>query len=289
VDCGLVKLSNCSQQLCALDSTVGQYKADVMSARLRDVNPGAPIIGFRWKISADAAADLLRLGAECVREWGERQDAKPCQFDAVVDCCDDIHSKASLAAAAVAAGAKVVVLTAGAATRLDPSLMTVADISQTSKCPVARKLRGMLKAAGVARGVRVVFSSEPPRNRFMTSKDGLVDQFARRPGAGPDVGEDGRAKQEQGQQEQQGQGTGTGTGTGFDDMKDESGAEKREGEKGGERRWQPSPMGSWVVVPAMFGLQAAHEVVMSLAPAKPPPEGFAAAFYQAEAEPRHRK
>ena len=83
------------------------------------------------------------------------------------------------------------------------------------------------------------------------------------------------------------------------------------------RTWQPSPMGSWVVIPAMFGLRAAHEVngrftlpdiqdsesiprfwllvirahklahsltcsikvIMSVAPTSPPPAGFAAAFY----------
>lgn len=333
VDCGKVKLSNCSQQLCALDSTIGRYKAEVTAARLRDIHPGAPILGLNWQISSDAKADLTKLEQECIKLWGEGEatDAQegatkaatgaatttktrsskgenkvdPAStpsfsdvvtealyplpttegqkeekiddmtkvsahrfpfssprpfFDAVVDCCDDITSKAALAAAAVRTGTRTVVLTAGAATRLDPALMRAGDISETNVCPVAKKLRSLLRGHGVVQGVRVIFSTEPPRNRFMTSKDDLVDQFKGKkehPQEGINISSSAAAAESE-----------------------EATAEEEESPD--RRRWQPSPMGSWVVVPAMFGLLAAHEVVMSVEQRPPPPDGFAAAYYEAE-------
>jgi tRNA A37 threonylcarbamoyladenosine dehydratase len=43
VDCDVVAASNINRQLVALNSTVGQKKADIMAARVRDINPDVQI------------------------------------------------------------------------------------------------------------------------------------------------------------------------------------------------------------------------------------------------------
>jgi tRNA A37 threonylcarbamoyladenosine dehydratase len=48
----------------------------------------------------------------------------------------------------------------GAANKLDPSKIQVSDISETRVCRMARSLRKLLKAQGIARGVKVAFSTE---------------------------------------------------------------------------------------------------------------------------------
>jgi tRNA A37 threonylcarbamoyladenosine dehydratase len=48
----------------------------------------------------------------------------------------------------------------GAAMKRDPTLIRVADISQTSKCRMARSVRKLLRKEGIESGVTVVYSTE---------------------------------------------------------------------------------------------------------------------------------
>ena len=50
----------------------------------------------------------------------------------------------------------------GAGNKLDPTAFRVADVYETSVCPLARVMRRELKKRGVPR-LKVVYSQEPPR------------------------------------------------------------------------------------------------------------------------------
>ena len=52
----------------------------------------------------------------------------------------------------------------GAANKLDPTKFKVADISETSVCPLARIIRRDLRKAGFNEGLKVVYSTETPIN-----------------------------------------------------------------------------------------------------------------------------
>ncbi len=146
VDCDVVHPSNFNRQLYALESTLNKPKAAVARARVLDINPNCKVDARQAFVDGSTAKDLL---------------APP--IDVVVDAIDSVAPKAMLIATAVHAGLKVVA-SMGAATRLDPSLIRVGDISETNVCPLARFVRKKLRAAGVNHGVRCIYSIEAPRN-----------------------------------------------------------------------------------------------------------------------------
>ena len=81
-------------------------------------------------------------------------------YDYVVDAIDTVSSKLLLIESAKAAGIPVI-SAMGAGNKLDPSKFRVADISETSVCPLAKVMRKELKRRGIT-NVRTVYSTEPP-------------------------------------------------------------------------------------------------------------------------------
>lgn len=143
IDFDRVSVSNINRQLCALNSTVGQYKAEVVSRRLRDINPACAIRAEQAYISAENVGQLLS-GA-----------------DYVLDAVDHVQAKLALILHSRQYGLGHI-SALGAGKRLDPSRLRLADISETHTCPLARSMRRELKALGIVKGVNVAFSEEPP-------------------------------------------------------------------------------------------------------------------------------
>ena len=142
VDRDTVSESNRNRQLCALGSTVGQPKAEVMAARLRDINPDCrvhPILGHY------EAADRDRFLAD---------------YDYVVDAIDLVSCKLDLILSCRDRGIPVI-SALGTGNKKDASLLRIDDISHTSGCALARVMRRELRARGVEHHP-VVFSPEEP-------------------------------------------------------------------------------------------------------------------------------
>ena len=143
VDQDTVSVSNIKRQLCALRSTVGQYKAEVMASRVQDIDPDITV--YPLCATYDAA---------------HREDFFTRRFDYIVDCIDLVSCKLDLIEQAHLRG--IPILTAlGTGNKLEPELLRIADISQTSGCPLARVMRKELRARGFHH-LKVVFSPEPP-------------------------------------------------------------------------------------------------------------------------------
>ena len=145
VDFDDICLTNINRQIHALTSTVGKSKVEVMAARLRDINPLAEIMPVKAFFSGENAAQLL--------------DPRP---DYVLDAIDHFTAKAALITTCVEHGIPVI-SSMGAANKLDPTKIHVADISATRNCRMARSMRKMLRKAGITNGVQVVYSSEEHR------------------------------------------------------------------------------------------------------------------------------
>lgn len=139
-----VVVSNLNRQLPALLSTVGQSKAELMRARIADINP-------------DCQVTILTdfLGIENVNQL------VPGDVSYVIDCIDSLSCKVALVVESYKRGLKVA-SSMGAGNRLDPTRIKIADISETILCPLAREMRKRLRNEAVYSGILTVFSDEPP-------------------------------------------------------------------------------------------------------------------------------
>ena len=143
VDSDRVALSNLNRQLIALHSTIGQYKVDVAAARIRDINP-------RCQVTVHPIFYLP-----------ETQDQFDfTRYDYIVDAVDTVKAKLALIENAQAAGTPII-SSMGAGNKLDPTAFRVADIYDTSVCPLARVMRTECRKRGI-RSLKVVYSQEPP-------------------------------------------------------------------------------------------------------------------------------
>ena len=142
VDFDDICLTNINRQLHALDGTVGKAKTQVMAERLRCINPSAEIIAYR-EFYAQESSDLLLAG----------------HHDYVLDAIDHFTSKVHLITRCRERSLPII-SSMGAAMKLDPTLIRVADISRTSNCRMARAMRKLLKKEGITDGVTVVYSLE---------------------------------------------------------------------------------------------------------------------------------
>ncbi len=139
-----VVASNINRQLPALLSTVGLSKAELMRARIADINP-------------ECRVTLLYdfLGIENVNEL------VPADVDYVMDCIDSLSCKVALVVESHKRGLKVA-SSMGAGNRRDPTRIKVADISKTEICPLAREMRKRLRDEEVYEGILTVYSDEHP-------------------------------------------------------------------------------------------------------------------------------
>lgn len=142
VDQDTVSRSNINRQLCALESTVGVPKAEVMAARLRDINPD---IKINTIIGCYCADDRERFFAD---------------YDYVVDAIDLVSCKIDLIMSCRERGIPII-SALGTGNKRDASLLQISDISKTSGCALARVVRKELRARGVEHHP-VVFSPEEP-------------------------------------------------------------------------------------------------------------------------------
>ncbi|MBQ9743565.1 MAG: tRNA threonylcarbamoyladenosine dehydratase [Clostridia bacterium] len=141
VDNDTVSLSNINRQIIALNSTVGQYKVDVMEKRMKDINPDITVQSYNLFYTPDTEGELDLSG-----------------YDYIVDAIDTVSGKISLAVRAEALGIKII-SSMGAGNKLDPTAFRVADIYKTSVCPLARAMRTELKKRGV-KSLKAVYSEE---------------------------------------------------------------------------------------------------------------------------------
>ncbi|MBQ6779218.1 MAG: tRNA threonylcarbamoyladenosine dehydratase [Acidaminococcaceae bacterium] len=143
VDNDVVCLSNLNRQIIATHQTLGQYKVDAMKERILSINPEAEVVTHRCFYLPETQAQFDFTA-----------------FDYVVDAIDTVAGKISLVLQAEASGTPII-SSMGAGNKLDPAAFQVADIYQTSVCPLAKVMRKELKKRGVKK-LKVVYSKELP-------------------------------------------------------------------------------------------------------------------------------
>ncbi len=141
VDNDVVSLTNINRQIIATTDTIGKYKTDVICERVLAINPECTVKGYRTFYLPETE-NLFNLS----------------DYDYVVDAIDTVAGKLAIITNAKKAGVPVI-SAMGAGNKTDPKMFTVADISKTSVCPLARVMRTECRKRGI-KGVKVVYSKQ---------------------------------------------------------------------------------------------------------------------------------
>lgn len=144
VDDDCVAVSNINRQIIALHSTIGRHKTEVMAERIQDIDPSIQVNIHNCFFTSETA-DLFDFFS----------------YHYVIDAVDTVSAKLELVMRCQAANTPII-SAMGAGNKLDPSQFEVADIYQTSVCPLARVMRRELKKRGIQH-LKVVYSKEEPR------------------------------------------------------------------------------------------------------------------------------
>lgn len=142
IDDDRVCLTNLNRQIFATRRTVGKYKVEVARERVLEINPDAVVHIYKTFYMAETAPEFDFTN-----------------YDYVVDAIDTVSGKLALVEQAQAAGVPII-SSMGAGNKMDPTAFEVADIYDTSICPLARVMRRELRKRGVEH-LKVVYSREP--------------------------------------------------------------------------------------------------------------------------------
>ncbi len=164
-DADLVAESNLNRQIIALRSNIGQAKTRVAAERIREINPECSVT------------------QHCLFYLPETRDRFDfTQYDYVVDAIDTVTGKLSLIEQARDAGVPVISCM-GAGNKLDPTAFRVADIYETSVCPLAKVMRRECRKRGIDR-LKVVYSTEEalvPGEKDRTGTESSAEEGKEKP------------------------------------------------------------------------------------------------------------
>jgi tRNA A37 threonylcarbamoyladenosine dehydratase len=151
IDDDKVCLTNINRQLIATRKTVGKYKVDVMKERILEINPKAEVTVH-----------------QCFFLPENQHEFDFASYSYVVDAVDTVTAKIAIIEQAKKVNVPVISCM-GAGNKLDATAFEVADIKNTSVCPLAKVMRKELKKRNIEK-VKVVYSKE----QAMKPKDDMA-------------------------------------------------------------------------------------------------------------------
>ena len=143
IDHDTVSLTNLNRQLIALHSTIGQNKAEVMAARILDINPNCQFTALPLRYTEENKAQFFTQ-----------------HYHYIIDAIDIVTCKLSLIQNAHQRSIPIV-SAMGTGNKLHPELFQITDISKTQVCPLARIMRKELRARGIVHHM-TLWSPEVP-------------------------------------------------------------------------------------------------------------------------------
>ena len=146
IDNDTVNITNINRQIIATHDTIGRDKVEVAKERILSINPSA-------KVNAHKVFYLP--------ETAEEFDFS--QYDYIVDAVDTVTAKIDIIVNAKENNIPVI-SSMGTGNKLDPTQFKVADIYETSVCPLARVMRRELKKRGID-SLKVLYSKEEPKTQ----------------------------------------------------------------------------------------------------------------------------
>lgn len=164
IDFDKVSKSNINRQIIALNSTIGEFKTDLLSKRLKDINPN---------IKINKITDF----------YTETMNLPTCDY--IADAIDVLKSKISLLRYCHLNNVPVI-SSLGAGKRIDPSKLYICDIAdiEDRNTPFVSHVLYQLKKLGIEKGINVVASREKPKSskkileqERITTNNGEIIEF----------------------------------------------------------------------------------------------------------------
>ena len=143
IDDDRVCLTNLNRQLHATRKTVGKYKVDVAEERIHEINPDCVVHTYKTFYTPETASQFDFT-----------------KYDYVIDAIDTVTGKLELVTQANASGTPII-SSMGAGNKMNPTAFEVANIYDTSVCPLAKVMRRECRKRGI-KSLKVVYSKEPP-------------------------------------------------------------------------------------------------------------------------------
>lgn len=159
IDKDKVSLSNINRQIIATRKTVGKDKVDAAEERIHEINPDCEVRAYKTFF---------------LPETQDQFDFH--EYDYVVDAIDTVTGKLAIIEKAKAAQVPVI-SSMGAGNKVKPALFEVADIYETSVCPLARVMRHECRKRGID-SLKVVYSKEEPRRPKSTERKAVPGSTA---------------------------------------------------------------------------------------------------------------
>lgn len=157
IDDDKVCLTNINRQILATRKTVGKYKVDVAAERIAEINSDCKVTTYKTFYMPDTASEF---------DFTE--------YDYVVDAIDTVTGKLTIIENAKKSGVPVI-SSMGAGNKVNAAAFEVADIYETSVCPLAKIMRRELKNRGI-KNLKVVYSKEEPIKHEDNIKTSCLDK-----------------------------------------------------------------------------------------------------------------
>lgn len=158
-DFDVIQPSNLNRQIIATQKTIGKKKVDIMKERILSIHSDAVVNTYDFVVSEVTLKDI---DFTC--------------FDYVVDAIDDVNGKLAIIEAAKINHVPILSC-CGTGNKLNPMLFEIKDISKTSVCPLAKKLRNECKKRGL-KDIDVLYSKEEPAQSDFISSVSFVPSVA---------------------------------------------------------------------------------------------------------------
>ncbi len=160
IDNDVVCQSNINRQIIATLDTIGRFKVDVVKERVRSINPDCNVTAFRTFFLPETSSEFDFTA-----------------YDYVVDAIDTVTGKIAIIEKANEAGVPVI-SSMGAGNKTDATAFRVADLYETSVCPLAKVMRKECKKRAL-KNIKVVYSTEKSVKNLGTPNDDDVNSCRR--------------------------------------------------------------------------------------------------------------